>query len=235
MAVVEQVGQAVADRRGCARARTAAVLHHDVGLVRDLAQEGVGVAGDRGRRPCPPSASSPVRRALVRDRDRRRSRPAPSPRARRRRGGGEQPRLDARRRAGPRASPGDRLQQAGLRLLDHRRRRRAPLGHEHHVQRRPRSTKAMRAHGEVDDAAHQRHDGGEGLVEVDQAAGDAADLRQDGGLVQLAVEQLVDPADRMSRLLRWRLGEPRPRAGGLRAARIVLAPAPGCAAARRPW
>ena len=49
-------------------------------------------------------------------------------------------------------------------------------------------------HREVHDLGHEAHDRGEGLVEVDEAARHPADLREDRGLVEPAVEKLVDPA-----------------------------------------
>ena len=74
-------------------------------------------------------------------------------------------------------------------------------------------------HREIHDLGHEAHDGREGLVEVDEASGHPSDLGEDGGLVEAAVEQLVDAREHVEA---GRGGSPGPglaRPGG---------PRPGC-------
>ena len=208
-----------------------AVLHDDVGLVRPAGQEGAARPRRAAPRARPPSASRPARRSVGLDREGGEPARARSPRRRwlppaR----GEQPHLHAAEggRVGaratvrstrglqpPRAPPGPR---AAARMST--------------MSSSSPSMKAIAAEREVHHLGHERHHRGEGLVEAAPGCAPPGRSRRGRGLVELAVEQVVDPGQDVE------LVGASPRAAaaarGL-AGQDVLAPAPGCAAGPRPW
>ena len=170
-----------------------AVLHDDVRLVGHLR-----AGRRRSRAPCAPRAGRPAPAGPPAGRRSRSGRPAKPPRARSSAptvpaGGREEARLHAaeRRAAAARAH---RLQQPRLRLVHHRR---APLRRwcmsddlqvvvldEGHARRCVKSTtRATSVMTEVNVSS-----------KLHEAARHAPDLGEDGGLVELAVQQLVHAA-----------------------------------------